>query len=56
MVAVLNPDDLSSLMIGWSSLAFIGLPALVLIITIAVLLYGFSREEGSAVLRHSRFP
>ncbi len=54
VVPVLNPDDFSSLMIGWSSLAFIVLPVLVLMITIAALLYGFSREVGSAVLRRSR--
>ncbi len=42
------------MMINWRSLIFIGLPVLVLVLTMAVLLFSFAHEERSEVLRHFR--
>ncbi len=54
MIAALKLDDLSSMMISWRSLVFIGLPVLVLVLTLAVLLFSFSREERSEARSHFR--
>jgi hypothetical protein len=54
VMAPIKIGDPSSMMISWHSLVFIGLPVLVLVLTMAVLLFSFAREERSEVVRHFR--
>ncbi len=54
MIAAFKLHDLSSMMISWHSLVFIALPVLVLGLTMAVLLFSFSREEHFEARSHFR--
>ncbi len=54
MIAAFKLNDLSSMMINWYSFVFIGLPVLALVLTMAVLLLSFSREERSEARSHFR--